>query len=79
MLAGGEHVRLVSRTTWAFNRGVLRVDIAPEWIANPGDDPRQQLVRQFCLVLDRRYRDEVLAAVYRTAGELGEQLGVRIR
>lgn len=78
MLSGGEPVKDIHRH-WAHIVGVTGIEIAPEWIPNFDAPQAEHLVTQFMLVLDRRYRDVVLAAVYRTAGMLGESLGVRIK
>ena len=62
-------------------RGVIQAFVDPRFITH-------QVVRQnqpvdFCdrvlLMLDRRYRDEVLCAVYRTAGQICDEKGWRIR
>jgi|SRR5690606_3448220 len=78
MLSGGEPVTDKHRRL-AKSVGVVGIEIAPEWIPNLHDPNEENLVTQFCLVLDRRYRDVVLQAVYRTAGMLGDHLGIGIK
>lgn len=54
------------------NRGVVKVLVPPEFLR--AVDGREEC-NSVILVLDRRYRQEVLAAIYRTAGILCEQRG----
>jgi hypothetical protein len=62
-------------------RGVIRVDICPEFVvrretcSHRGREFERVLVDRCLLVLDRRYREEVLSSVYRTAGEMCEMMG----
>lgn len=53
--------------------GVIQV-LVPTDLFHPEDKTADGCV----LVLDRRYREEVLAAVYRTAGQLCDRLGWRL-
>jgi hypothetical protein len=57
-------------------RGVVQVLIPSDAISvRDGIEHMDKCV----LVLDRRYRQNVLAAVYRTAGNLADEIGVKIR
>lgn len=58
-------------------RGVVRVLYAPDWVQVREDGVK--VLTDLVLVLDRRYRENVLAAVYRTAGQLAEMKGWRIK
>ena len=75
MLNGGE---IVNHRLSVVRRGVVGVEVAPDWIINPHEPKAQQLITGCLLVMDRRYREEVLAAVYRTAGMVADDIGVRI-
>ena len=52
-------------------RGVVQVLVPHEAYV----DPQEAQVSHCVLVLDRRYRETVLAAVYRTAGNLCDSMG----
>ena len=57
-------------------RGVVRVDVPSDAITRVDD---REVVSSLLLVLDRRYREEVLAAVYRTAGHICDEWGWKLK
>jgi hypothetical protein len=63
-------------------RGVIKILTFPDHVADvvmkttaDGQRYRVEYFSACVLILDRRYRPEVLAAVYRTCGELCDQMG----
>lgn len=75
LCANAACVRYRREETHSPKRGVVRVLI-------PSDHLQLVDGREVCgsivLVLDRRYREEVLAAVYRTAGMICDDLGWKL-
>lgn len=66
-------------------RGVVKIGVAPDFVHHTelytiadGRTFHIQYIDKVALMLDRRYHENVLAAVYRTAGELCELRGWKL-
>lgn len=57
-------------------RGVIRTIVFDDFVVETVDGV--EMIDRILLVLDRRYRDPVLAGVYRTAGEICEVMGWKL-
>jgi len=67
-------------------RGVVKLMIAPDFVSHRETKTRStgevyvsEWLNRLILVLDRRYHEVVLAAVYRTAGELCDMRGWKLK
>lgn len=68
------------------SRGVVKIAFTPDFIArteririeSTGETVVAEYLNRVILMLDRRYRPEVLAGVYRTAGMICDKMGWRL-